>query len=166
MLKSFFTTFFLSFFCSCCAQSIDRSTVEVLDLSRYLGQWHEVARFDTHFERNLVNVTAHYSLNDDGTIKVINRGYNTRKQKWGENEAKAIVTDEPGRLRVSFFPMIHSDYNIMVVGEDYQWALVGSSSPDFLWILSRTEQMQPSTLNHIISLAESRGYDVSKLRIL
>ncbi len=166
MLRTIFSTFFLSFFCSCSAQSIDRTTVEEFDLARYLGLWYEIARFDTRFERDLVSVTAHYSLGDDGSIRVVNRGYNTRKGRWGETEARALRTDEVGRLRVSFFPMIYTDYNVLVVGDDYAWALVGSSSPDYLWILSRSEQMPPSTLNYIISLAEGRGYDTSRLLIL
>ncbi len=166
MLKTIFSTIFLPLFSLCAAQSIDRRTVEELDLSRYLGQWYEVARFDTRFERDLVSVTAHYSLNDDGTITVINRGYNTRKGEWGENEAKAVTTKDVGRLRVSFFPLIFTDYNILSIGEDYQWALVGSSSPDYLWILSRTAELNKNILDHIVTLAEDRGYDVSKLRFL
>ncbi|MFR9523589.1 MAG: lipocalin family protein [Rikenellaceae bacterium] len=137
-----------------------------LDLERYLGSWHEVARYDSRYERNLVNVTAHYSLNSDGSIKVVNRGFNTKKAQWGESQGKALVTATPGRFRVSFFPMIYSDYNILSIGEDYQWALVGSSSPDYLWILSRTAKISPATLDHILSLAERRGYDTSKLLFL
>ncbi|MFI3323522.1 MAG: lipocalin family protein [Rikenellaceae bacterium] len=166
MIKTFFSTLFLSLFCSCSAQTIDRTTVSNFDLESYLGQWHEIARFDSRFERNLVDVTAHYSLNEDGTIKVVNRGYNTRKERWGESEGRALTTQQIGQLRVSFFPLIYSDYNILVLGEDYQWALVGSSSPDYLWILSRSAEMNPSTLSHIIAEAESRGYDTSKLLIL
>ncbi len=166
MLKTILSTIFASLLFSCYSQRIDRTTVGELDLSRYLGQWYEIARFDTRFERDLVAVTASYTLNDDGTIRVVNRGYNTRKQQWGESEAKATITPDPGRLRVSFFPMIYTDYNILMLGEDYQWALVGSTSPEYLWILSRTEEMHASTLDHIISVAEGRGYDISKLRIL
>ncbi|MFR9495123.1 MAG: lipocalin family protein [Rikenellaceae bacterium] len=166
MLKTIFTALFISLLSSCSAQSVNSTAVEELDLSRYLGKWHEVARFDTSFERDLVKVTAHYSLNPDGSINVVNRGYNIRTEKWGESKATAKATDDPGRFRVSFFPLVSSDYNILSVSEDYQWALVGSSSPNFLWILSRTEELHPDTLDHIISLAQSRGYDTSKLLIL
>ncbi len=169
MLKTIFSTLLLSLFSSCgscAAQGFDNSTVGDLDLVRYLGCWYEVARFDSRYERDLIDVTAHYSLNDDGTIKVVNRGYNTRKGEWGEREAKAVVTDDAGRLRVSFFPLIYSDYNILSLGEDYQWALVGSSSPDYLWILSRTATLNRATIEHIVAVAEARGYDVSKLRFL
>ncbi len=167
MLRTIFSTLFFSLFYSCCsAQSIDVSPFRDFDLSRYLGVWHEVARFDSRFERDLVNVTAHYMLRDDGTIKVVNRGYNTRKERWGSVEGKAHTTDDPGRLRVSFFPLVFSDYNILMVGEDYSWALVGSSTPEYLWILSRSPEIEPSTLEHIMNLAEGRGYDLSKLMIL
>ncbi len=167
MFKTIFSTLFLSLFCSCgAAQNIDRTTVAEFDLMQYLGTWHEIARFDSRFERDLVEVTAHYSLNEDGSIKVVNRGYNTRKERWGESEGRVITTPQLGRLRVSFFPMIYSDYNILVLGDNYQWALVGSSSPDYLWILSRSAEMNPSTLDQIIAEAENRGYDISKLLIL
>lgn len=166
MLKTLLTTLCISIFGFCSAQRVNSTTVENLDLSRYLGKWHEVARFDTSFERDLVRVTAHYSLNSDGTINVVNRGYNLRTESWDESKATAKATSDPGRFKVSFFPLICSEYNILSVSEDYQWALVGSSSPNFLWILSRTEELHPDTLDHIISLAERRGYDTSKLLIL
>ncbi len=166
MLKYIFSTLFVSLCCFCGAQSIDVSPYKEFDLMRYLGEWHEIARFDTRFERNLISVTAHYSLNDDGSIKVINRGYNTRKGSWGQSEGRAEQTEQAGRLRVSFFPLVYSDYNILSIGEDYQWALVGSSTSDYLWILSRTSEMHPSTLDQIITLAQERGYDTSKLLIL
>ncbi len=166
MLRTIFTTLFISIFCSCCGQGIDTRTVTTLDLSRYLGSWYEIARFDNRYERDLASVTAHYSLNPDGTIKVVNRGYNTRKEEWGESEGKAHPTDDPGKLRVSFFPLIFADYNILSVDENYQWALVGSSSPNYLWILSRSEKLTPATIDHILSIAEVRGYDTSKLMFL
>ncbi len=165
MLRTIFTTLFISLICSCSAQNINRATVENLDLSRYLGEWHEIARFDSRFERDMVSVTAHYSLNSDGSIKVVNRGYNTRKERWGETEAKATTTNQPGRLRISIFPLFSTDYNILSVADDYQWALVGSSSPDFLWILSRTKEINEATLKHILTVAESKGYDTKKLLI-
>ncbi|MFI3285670.1 MAG: lipocalin family protein [Rikenellaceae bacterium] len=165
MFRTILTTIFLLFIYSCSAQRIDRTTVNEFDLGRYLGKWHEIARFDTRFERDLVSVTAHYSLNPDGTIKVVNRGYNTRKEEWGESEAKATTTNQVGRLKVSFFPLVSSEYNILSIAEDYQWALVGSSSPDFLWILSRSKEINQATLDHILTLAEGRGYDTSKLLI-
>ncbi len=167
MIKSILSTLLLSLFYSCCsAQGIDTTPIEDLDLSRYLGVWHEIARIDSRFERDLVSVTAHYSLSDDGTIKVVNRGYNSRKERWGDVVGKAHTTHLSGRLRVSFFPLVFSDYNVLMVDEDYSWALVGSSTPDYLWILSRTPEIKPSTLDHIIQVAQSRGYDTSRLLIL
>ncbi len=96
----------------------------------------------------------------------VRRSLNTLKERWGESKGEAKTTDEAGRLRVSFFPLIYSDYNILSVADDYQWALVGSSTPDYLWILSRSKELHPDTLEHIITLAQSRGYDTSKLLFL
>ncbi len=166
MLKSFLSTIFTALCITCGAETIDRTTVSEFNLQRYLGEWYEIARFDTRFERHLVNVTAEYSLNEDGSIRVLNRGFNTIKGEWGTSEARAHTTSDVGRLRVSFFPMVYTDYNILAVGSDYEWALIGSKSPDYLWILSRSAYMAPERLEEIISLAEGRGYDLTKLNIL
>ncbi|MBR2975459.1 MAG: lipocalin family protein, partial [Alistipes sp.] len=64
---------------------------------------------------------------------------------------------------VSFFLFFYSDYNILALGEDYEWALVGSKSPNYLWILSRTPQISDATKSHILDIARRRGYDISKL---
>lgn len=166
MFKAILLSIFSLFCLACRADNINRETVAHFDLERYLGHWYEVARFDTYFERDLINVTAEYSMSDDGTIEVVNRGYNTRKEEWGEASGKAKTTDSAGRLRVSFFPLFAADYNVLAIGDDYEWALVGSTSPDHLWILSREKNIATPMLDSIISLAESRGYDVSKLTIV
>ena len=76
---------------------------------------------------------------------------------------KAKLGKQPGQLRVSFFLFFYSDYNILALGEDYDWALVGSSSPKYLWILSRTPSLPEETLEHILDIARERGYDTDKL---
>ncbi len=166
MFKTILITIFSLLCISARADGINRETVAEFELERYLGQWYEVARFDTSFERDLIKVTADYSLNDDGTITVVNRGYNTRKGEWGEASGRVKTTDEAGRLRVSFFPLVFTDYNVLALGENYEWALVGSTSADHLWILSRKPGMERHKLDSIIEIAEMRGYDVSKLNIL
>ncbi len=118
---------------------MDKTTVKQLDLERYLGTWYEIARFDHRFERGLVGVTANYSLRDDGKIKVVNEGY--KKTLDGKHDVavgKAKTTDDPGRLKVSFFWIFYADYLVLELGENYQWALIGSTSDKYLWILSRT----------------------------
>ena len=140
---------------------IDRSVVKSLNLNNYMGRWYEVARFDHSFERGMSNVTAEYTLQSDGMVRVVNRG--VRDGKPQEAIGKAKTTAEAGRLRVSFFMFFYSDYNILAMGKDGEWALVGSRSPKYLWILSRKPKMNQEVINHILQLARERGYDTSEL---
>ncbi len=143
---------------------IDVSTVKELDLQRYLGTWYEIARFDHSFERNLVGVTATYSMRDDGKIRVINQGYkNTLEGKHNIAEGKAKLTGDPGRLKVSFFWIFYGDYFVLELDPNYQWVLIGSSSEKYLWILSRTPKLEQQTKDFILERAHKRGYDISKL---
>ena len=143
---------------------LDYSTVNELDLQRYLGTWYEIARFDHRFERGLQGVTATYSMRNDGKIKVVNQGYkNSIDGKLDVATGKAKLTDEPGKLKVSFFWIFYGDYYILDLDKDYQWVLIGSSSPKYLWILSRTPQLENPVKNRILELAQKRGYDTSKL---
>lgn len=147
-------------------EDMDFSTVDKLDLERYMGKWYEIARFDHRFERNLVGVTATYSIRDDGKIKVVNAGYkNSLDGKYKETvgKAKQPNPDEPGKLKVSFFLFFYADYYILELDEEYQWALIGSSSDKYLWILSRTPQLDQDTLDHILGKAKERGYDTNRL---
>ena len=140
---------------------IDRSTIKSLDLKSYMGRWHELARFDHSFERGMTNVVAEYRLLDDGTVEVINTGLREGKEHRAMGHAK--TSDDVGRLRVSFFWKFYSDYNIMEMAEDGSWVLVGSRSPNYLWILSRTPKLPQETLNRIVELARKRGYKVEEL---
>lgn len=143
---------------------LDTSTVKTLDLNRYLGQWYEIARFDHRFERGLQGITATYSLRDDGKIEVLNQGYkNGLNGKRSSAKGKAKTTDEPGKLKVAFFLFFYGDYYVMELDDDYRWALIGSSSDKYLWVLSRTPQLKESTKKHILEKVEKRGYDLSKL---
>jgi len=168
MKTTFFLAFYLLFFVASCqtqkSEKMNTSTVKELDLPRYLGTWYEIARFDHKFERGLQGVTATYSMRDDGKIKVLNQGYeNTLDGKLSVAEGKAKLTDEPGKLKVSFFWIFYADYLVMELDENYQWALIGSSSDKYLWILSRTPQLEENVKNLILHKAEKRGYDISKL---
>lgn len=146
------------------SEEMDFSTVQELDVQRYLGKWYEIARFDHSFERNLVGVTATYSLRDDGKIRVVNQGYkNTLDGEPSVAEGKAKFTSEPGKLKVSFFWIFYGDYYILELDENYRWVLLGSSSDKYLWILSRTPQLEKATLDFVLEKAKQRGYDTSKL---
>ena len=171
-MKTLNLTFFIAFlfvvFSGGCqtkkTEKMDTSTVKELDLQRYLGTWYEIARFDHSFERGLQGVTATYSKRDDGKIKVLNQGYeNTLNGKLSVAEGKAKLTGEPGKLKVSFFWIFYGDYYVMELDENYQWALIGSSSDKYLWILSRTPKLEENVKNLILHHATKRGYDTSKL---
>ena len=142
----------------------DSTPVRSLDLNRYLGKWYEIARFDHSFERDMDNVTAEYLLRDDGMVDVINSGWKNGKYKVANGKARQPdPAADPAHLEVSFFLFFFSDYNVMMLDNDYQIALVGSKSPNYLWILSRTPRLSDQILNVILDEAQSRGYDTGKL---
>lgn len=146
---------------------IDKTVVNELDIQKYLGTWYEIARYNHRFERGLVGVTANYSIREDGKIKVVNSGYkNSFDGKFSRAVGKAKVPDplnEPAKLKVSFFLFFYGDYYVLELDNDYQWALIGSSSDDYLWILSRKPQMDKELYNQLLGKLQKRGYDVSKL---
>lgn len=156
-------TLLLCVVCSPAADCLDRSTVPDLDLDRFLGHWYEIARFDHRFERGLEAVETDYTLLPNGGITVENRGSNGRTGKPSRVVGKAHTTRTPGKLRVSFFWFFYSDYNIMELGDNYDWMLIGSKSPKYLWILSRKPHLDIETTNRILQLARKRGYPTSQL---
>ena len=142
----------------------DNSTIRNLDLSRYFGTWYEIARFDHSFERGMDNVTAEYLLRDDGMVDVINSGWKYGKYKVANGKARQPdPAADPAHLEVSFFLFFFSDYNVMMLDNDYQIALVGSKSPKYLWILSRVPMPSDEVIASVVEEAEGRGYDTSQL---
>ena len=148
---------------ACKAQSINSTTIDNLDLKRYMGRWYEIARYDHRFERNMERCEAYYTLESDGTIMVRNSGIDTKTGLLRITDGKAKLGKRPGQLRVSFFAFFYSDYNILALGEDYDWALIGSKSPKYLWILSRTPSLPEPTIEHILAIARERGYNTDNL---
>ncbi len=140
---------------------VDNSTVKSVDLSRYVGSWYEIARFDHSFERGLDYAMARYTLREDGKIDVLNTGIKDGRAKDAKGIAK--TTDVSGLLRVSFFGPFFGDYRIMMLDPDYQYVLVGGNNAKFLWILSRTPELDEATKTLILAEAERRGYDTNKL---
>lgn len=146
---------------------IDLQTVENFEINRYLGNWYEIARFQHSFEKDLVGVTAKYSLRDDGKITVVNSGYKeTFSGKFKSITGTAKIPDKsnPSRLKVSFFLFFYADYFVLELDQkNYGYALVGSSSENYLWILSRTPTLPDETYNMLVEKARKRGYNVSLL---
>lgn len=146
---------------ACLAQKTDNTPVKSFYLERFLGTWYEIARFDHSFERGVDFATARYTMNDNGTIKVVNSGIKDGKVKTSVGKAKKTATT--GLLRVSFFGPFYSDYRVMMISENYEYALIGSKSDKYLWILSRTPQVPGEVMNAILIEARSRGYNTGKL---
>lgn len=146
---------------------IDKTVVKELDIERYLGTWYEIARFDHSFEKGLQGVTATYSLREDGKIKVINSGYKgSLDGEYSEAIGKAKIPNpqkEPAKLKVAFFWIFYADYFVLELDNDYQWALIGSRSDKYLWILSRTPQIDADTYSILLDKLKTRGYDITKL---
>lgn len=143
------------------SSGVDNSTVETMDLDRYMGKWYEIARYNHKFEKGLEYCTATYAMQDDGTIRVTN--YGKKNGKWTKTVGKGKVSDTPGLLSVSFFGPFYSDYRVMMVDSGYNYALVGGDDDDYLWILSRTPQLNSDVREEIVQEANSRGYDTDAL---
>ncbi len=161
-----FLFFIANCFMGCRTYPVSNITpVKDFDIERYAGKWYEIARMDFMFERNMSNVTAEYTMNEDGTVKVVNRGYNYIQHKWkkAEGKAKQKGNAEEGALKVSFFGPIYNDYIVLALDESYTYALVGGKNYDYLWILSRTSSIPESIKKHYIAMAKSLGYPTEYL---
>lgn len=142
---------------------IDRTTVAQFDLERYMGTWYEIARLENRFERGMVGIKAQYRRLDDGSVEVVNSGMCPQGSERKISVGHARKGRHTGQLRVSFSSLFSADYNVLELGPDYEWALVGSHSAAYLWILSRTQTLPAQTLDQIKILAQARGYDVDAL---
>ncbi len=134
-------------------------------LNKYLGKWYEIARIDFKHEKGLNNVTATYSLNKDGSVKVDNKGYDFEKITWKNSigKAKFVGDKNEAKLKVSFFGPFYSGYNVIAIDNDYKYALVAGESLDYLWILSRKTTIPDETKEAYLAIATKAGYDVSRL---
>lgn len=140
--------------------------VEHVDLDRYLGEWHEIARLPAPFEKNCYAAKAEYSKNDDGTIKVVNSCHkNSIDGPVKVSTAKAFVVDKEtnAKLKVQFFWPFKGDYWILDLDENYQYALVGEPSRKYMWILSRTSQIALEVMQDLLEKAKAKGFDTDKL---
>jgi len=139
--------------------------VKPFQVKKYMGKWYEIARLDYHFEKGLDNVTAEYSLNEDGTVKVINSGYNYKKGVIEESEGKAEFVDSPDEamLEVSFWGPIKSGYNVIAIDKAYKYALVVGRNRNYMWLLSRETSMPENIKLDYLSIARSLGYKTERL---
>ncbi len=145
----------------------DTTPAAQLDLSRYLGLWHETARFDSIFERGLHAVTALYERMADDRIRVTNAGTAPDGQRYDVvGEARQVEGSTGGDLEVSFVPpymAFFSDYRILYVTPDYSGALVSDEDGNMLWLLERDETSNPEVRERLLEEARQRGFDTSEL---
>ena len=169
-MKRYLAILFLLLCCFGCKGIKTREEIQVVqnfDLNSYLGTWYEIARFDHKFERGLEQVSANYSLDKKGRIVVFNKGYDPKKNEWKSVKGKAKFSDKLnqniGKLKVSFFWPFYGEYNIIVLDKKYQYAVVTSSSKDYLWILSRRKKMDKNFLDKLILNIQETGFETNKL---
>ena len=151
------------------ALTVDRKpelqTVNAVDLSRYAGRWYEIARLPNRFEKKCADsVTATYTLRSDGKVEVVNR---CRKEngKYTTATGKAKVVDKKtnAKLKVTFFWPFYGDYWILDLGPNYEYAVVGAPDRDYLWILSRTPQLDEQLVQRLLSNMATRGFATDKM---
>jgi len=137
-----------------------------VELTRYLGHWYELARYEQGFQKDCDGVTADYALRDDGKVEVVNT---CRKPdgsvKQAKGKAKVVDTATGAKLKVSFFGPFYGDYWVLDHADDYSWSIVGEGSGRYLWLLSREENPGAAKLAALIERAKAMGYDTSMLRI-
>ncbi|MBS7332216.1 MAG: lipocalin family protein [Weeksellaceae bacterium] len=164
-----FSTIALStlLFLSSCSVKVPEHVkpVSYFNSKDYSGKWYEIARFDFKYEKDMSNVTAEYTINEDGSIKVVNRGFDYIKNEWKEKIGKAKFNGPitQGALKVSFFGPFYAGYNVVAMDPNYQTALVFGESTDYIWILSRTKTISEETKQNYLKKAKEAGYDLDRL---
>jgi apolipoprotein D and lipocalin family protein len=145
------------------------SVTEKVDLERYAGKWYEIARYPNSFERGCVGVTANYEPRDDGRIDVLNVCRESTldgPKRLIRGTARVVDSTTNAKLKVTFFWPFEGDYWILDLDEDYTYAVVGEPRREFLWILSRTPQMDEATYEDILDWLPDAGYDPDRLYIV
>ena len=140
--------------------------VTSFDINRYLGQWYEIARLDHSFERGMSDVNATYQLQDDGSVKVINRGYDTQRQARKEAIGRAVFIGDSNTasLKVSFFGPFYGGYHVIALDQqNYRWSLVAGPDRDYLWILSRDRTLPAGVREQLLNQAKALGFATDKL---
>lgn len=141
------------------------TAVTPFDLQRYQGRWYELARLDHRFERGLTDVSATYQPQSDGSVRVVNRGFDAATSQWREAVGKAFFTGEPttASLKVSFFGPFYGGYHVAALDKDYRWALVVGPDRGYCWVLARDKRLTPAQREVITARAQALGIETSAL---
>ncbi len=154
---------------SSCSTTRVLPTVDKVDINHYIGTWYEIARLPNSFEKGLECVTANYSMKKNGKIEVLNKGYSPGKKgefKTARGTAWVPDINYPGRLKVSFFWPFAGDYYIISLDEAYKFALIGDPSRKYLWVLSRTRDLEMEIYTRLIGIAKENGFDTDQILVV
>lgn len=151
-----------------CSTDAPKGVVAVtpFDINRYVGKWYEIARLDHTFERGMTDVSANYRLQDDGSVEVINRGFDTNRSEWRDAVGKAKFTGDANRasLKVSFFGPFYGGYHVVALDQQgYRWAMVAGPDRGYLWILARDRQLPLEIQDQLLKRATELGFEPQKL---
>lgn len=141
------------------------AAVTPFDLQRYQGRWYELARLDHAFERGLTDVSATYEPRPDGSVRVVNRGFDPAKGEWREAVGKALFvgSHDTGSLKVSFFGPFYGGYHVAALDADYRWAIVVGPDRGYCWVLARDKELGFAQREAIVARAKSLGIDTTAL---
>lgn len=151
---------------ACTGRPAGVEPVRGFDVTRYGGEWFEILRLDHRFERDLVNVTATYTLRPDGSIGVLNRGYDPKGCRWKAADGRAVFQDSPdvASLSVTFFWPFAGGYHVVELDRaDYGWAMISGPTRDYLWILARRPDLSAEIRDRLVARARSLGFPVDEL---
>lgn len=135
------------------------------DVQRYSGQWYEIARLDHRFERGMSDVRATYTPQADGSVAVLNRGFDTASGRWQQALGRAYFNADPATasLKVSFFGPFYGGYHVVALDPAYRWAMVAGNDRSYLWLLARDRQLPQDVKTRLLAQARGLGFDIDKL---
>jgi apolipoprotein D and lipocalin family protein len=145
---------------------LTNNTLEVVphvELNRYLGTWYEIAHLPAKFQEGCSETKATYTLSEKGSITVLNQCVRKGKVTQAKGKAKVVDKNTGAKLKVTFFWPFYGDYWIIKLGQDYDYAVVGTPNRKYLWILSRTPQMSDTLFSQLTEFVKSKGFDAGNL---
>ena len=153
-----------------CAVSVPAhiQPISGFDAAKYAGTWYEIARIEQWFEKDLIQTSAQYTLQSNGSLQVINRGFHPEQQEWKESvgTARFLGDSRVAALKVSFFGPFYGGYNVVSLDADYQVALVVGHSTDYFWLLSRKQHLPQAEIYQLLQKAQAMGVDLNKVLLV
>ena len=147
----------------CSANHAPLATVDQVDIERYSGKWYEIARYEHYFEKGCTNATAEYTIRKDGKLKVTNKCILEDGEAIDAVGVAYAVDKSNSKLKVSFFRPFYGNYWILMLGDDYSYAVIGDPTREYLWILSRTPVLDSEVKEMILTALPELGYATDKL---